>query len=154
MSTAHALDSAAGLFPRKGPARQGAENSRQAVTRRCHDVPSTLMPALRSAIVGSLRAGRSVEQTRKEYNCTAAVAMELWLRDLEKRFAAMARPVAMGACLLILCTGFQAFQEAYGHDEPVSVERAFRPTRARRGRRDGDVVDSIWQSAPEWERAA
>jgi hypothetical protein len=47
------------------------------------------MPCLRAEIAGSLRAGRSVEQTRKEYNCTAAVALELWLRDMERRMAAV-----------------------------------------------------------------
>jgi hypothetical protein len=48
-----------------------------------HTVPSTLTLQMQQMIVASVRQGRSVAQTAKEYNCTQNVVTELWLRDLE-----------------------------------------------------------------------
>lgn len=131
--------------------RKPAGKARETATRsRCHDVPGTLMPSLRGEIVGSLRAGRSVEQTRKEYNCTAAVALELWLRDVERRLAVVMRPAAMTASLLVgLCVA-DAWEYARHDDGGATIQRAFRTRRVRKSRRDGEVTDSVWSDTPAW----
>jgi hypothetical protein len=113
--------------------------------RRCHDVPSTLQPWEPREIVGSLRAGRSVEQTRKEYNCTSTVALELWLRDMERRLAGLARPMVATACLLMGVSIADVWEPAAGG--PVTIERAFlRNGRARkRGLEDGTGLIELLQ---------
>jgi hypothetical protein len=59
-----------------------AENKRQKVSRRAHEVPSQVMPALRKEIVGSVRAGRSIKQCASEYNVTQPTVIELWARAM------------------------------------------------------------------------
>jgi hypothetical protein len=112
-----------------------------------HKVPSTLQRWEPGEIVASLRAGRSVEQTRTEYNTTAAVALELWLRDMEKRLAAFARPVAALTFLLIGVGFADAWEAATG--EGPAIERAFRKNgRSRkRGLEDGSGLIELRQSA-------
>jgi hypothetical protein len=134
------------LVPRKGVGPKVVEPTRKAATRtRCHDVPSTLQPWEPKEIVSSLRAGRSVEQTRKEYNTTSAVALELWLRDMERRLAGLARPVAAMAFLLIGVSIADVWEAALGGQ--AVVERAFRKTgRARkRGLEDGNGLIELRQ---------
>jgi hypothetical protein len=101
-------------------------------------VPGTLQVWEPGEIVGSLRAGRSVEQTRKEYNCTAAVALELWLRDVERRLANVARPVAAVAFLLM---GVSIWDVWSWQDGAAPMERSF--TRNGRARKRG-LEDSTW----------
>jgi len=130
---------------RNGVPRKPVASARQTVTpRRRHDVPSTLQPWEPKAIVNSLRAGRSVEQTRKEYNTSAAVALELWLRDVERRLSALARPMAAMACLLMGVVFADAWEIAA--DDTV-IERAFRRNgRARkRGLEDGPGLIELRQ---------
>jgi hypothetical protein len=122
--------------------RKPVESARQSVTaRRCHEVPSTLQSWEPGEIVGSLRAGRSVEQTRKAYNCTASVALELWLRSIEKRLAGLARPMVALSWLLMGASVGDVWQ-----GNAVPVERAFRGGRARkRGLEDGTALIDLRQ---------
>jgi hypothetical protein len=127
--------------------RKPVESAQQSVNAaRCHQVPSTLQRWEPGEIVGSLRAGRNVAQTSKEYHCTAAVALELWLRDVERRLTALARPVAALGCLLMGVAVADAWEAAAGHSGPV-VERAFgRNGRARkRGLEDGHGLIELRQ---------
>jgi hypothetical protein len=145
--SSHVSDFRQQTVPRNGVARKPVESARQIVTRGRHDVPGTLQRWEPAEIVGSLRAGRNVEQTRKEYNCTAAVALEVWLRDLERRLAGLARPMAMLAWVLMGVSAADVWQAAAGGT--VAVERGFRRNgRARkRGLEDGPGLIELCQVA-------
>lgn len=149
MSSASMMPAAGAMI--NATRRKPTEKARESVTRkRHHEVPSTLMPCLKSEIVGSLRAGRSVEQTRKEFNCSAAVALELWLRDMERRMAVVMRPAMATACLLAGLCVFDAWDSARHDDGQPNVQRAFRARRVKRGRRERETADSVWMEPPVW----
>ncbi len=117
------------------PQRKPIGKAQEILTRnRHHEVPSTLQSWEPREIVGSLRAGRSVEQTRKEFNCTAAVTLELWCRDIERRLAVVMRPMAMAAYLLAALCTMDAWEYTC-HDDGAAIQRAFRTRRGSRRRR-------------------
>lgn len=111
--------------------RKPVERARKVVN--AHSVPSTMMPALRGELVQALRAGRSVVQSAKEFDTTAVVAIELWLRDVERRLSALMRPMAVTALLLVGVSAVDCWEAARG--DGVEVQRGFR--RGRRSRKRG-----------------
>lgn len=50
--------------------------------KRPHAVPSTLTRQMRTEIGDAVAAGRSVAQVAKEYQCSAAVVIEIWGRRI------------------------------------------------------------------------
>lgn len=148
VAAAHVMDSPQIAAPRNGVGCEAVESARKTVKgRRCHQVPGTLQRWEPAEIVGSLRAGRNVEQTSKEYNCTAQVSLECWLRDVERRLAALARPVAAMSFLLMGVAVADVWTAAAG--DGVTVQRAFgRNGRARkRGLEDGTGLVELAQAA-------
>lgn len=65
--------------PRKPPVSEGK-------TANAHRSPSLVMPALRTQIVASVRAGRPVVQVAKEFNVTQACVLELMVRAMNRDF--------------------------------------------------------------------
>jgi hypothetical protein len=146
MSSAACSYSAREVAASNPPARQAVKSARQALNRKpSHQVPSTVMAPLREEIVAAMRAGRNVAQTAKEYDASAFVPVELWLRNLERRVVAielaMRRAGVAIACLLMTCVALEFIEAASGYSEP-SVERAFR-SRSRRSRRRRDDSAAI-----------
>ena len=136
MAASIALDSARFNEIKPAHGRKLVGTARQSVNG--HTVPSTLLPCLRREIVGSLRAGRSVPQAAKEYDCSQFVAIELWLRDLERRVAGMARPMAIAAFFLTIGVSYDAWQATVG--DGAEIARTFR---SRRGSRRRGLEDEL-----------
>ncbi len=144
----HALDCRQNRGRRNAAGREVIDQPRQSLNRRVrHQVPSTVMAPLRAEMVAAMQAGRSVAQTAKEYDASAFVPLELWMRDMDRRIKAiesrlggLMRPMAAMACLLIGVAVADVWEAAT--DGGVAVERGFRRNgRARkRGLEDGPAL--------------
>ena len=71
------------------PVANATESVRDFIKR--HRSPSTLFMVEKAGIVASLRNGRNIEQTAKEYSAKDRVCIELWLRNLDRRLTAIER---------------------------------------------------------------
>ena len=86
--------------------RQGQEAQRKlpgTERKTAHRSPNVVMPTMRQMIVGSVRAGRSVAQTAREYDVTQACVLELVLRssiaDVSRRLERLEDAVLSGPAI-------------------------------------------------------
>lgn len=52
-------------------------------------VPSSLPPEKKVLALGWLKSGRNVHQCAQEFSCSEVVIVEVWLRDVARRLAAL-----------------------------------------------------------------